>query len=230
MLVSILLLTVAWAQDDARITAKPDAVEPGESATLTWTTTGQSAFLSGVGKVAVKGSASVSPRTSTEYTLVSEGPAGIKYASVKVRVIGERGDIVFPDPSDFPKGVEGDRKSLGYPEFLDLVQATLQDKLKFRVRSEHGPRDNFYFFFTERAPRPDLLRSSDRGIRSRRITYAVRVDEPRAKSRNTHFEVKALVEYQRLGESMWRPETNQQIVNDAMGELKSSLETLGPGH
>jgi hypothetical protein len=139
-------------------------------------------------------------------------------------VIGERGDSVFPDPDDFPPGVADRRTSIAYTDFLDLAFKTLQDGMKFRVRGEHLPNQNFYVFFTDRQPRSDLLRPADHGIRLRRVAYWVRVEEPHS-GREVPFQVKAIVEYQRIAETRWRPETDQQLVTEMATRLKQQLLT-----
>jgi hypothetical protein len=222
---AILLLFAAAAAvfGQVTITATPESVEAGAPITLAWSSPGASAFIEGIGAVQPTGSVTVTPRASATYTLVSERGKAIRYASVRVRVNGERGESVYPDPEDFPSGVS-DRRLIAYTDFLDVTFKTLQDRLKFRVRGDHLPKQNFYVFLTDREPRPELLRPSDRGIRSRRVAYSVRVDEPRS-GQEVSFGVKALVEYQRAAEAKWRPETDQQLVTDIAARLKQQLLT-----
>jgi hypothetical protein len=218
---------LAQAIGQVTISAKPDKIELGATVTLDWKSPGAAAYVDGIGLVPPTGSKIITPKASATYTLVSEGPGAIRYASVHVQVMGERGDAVFPDPDDFPPGVADRRASMAYTDFLNLVFKTLQDGMKFRVRGEHLPNQNFYVFFTDRQPRPDLLRSSDHGIRSRRVAYWVRVEEPH--TQQVPFEVKAIVEYQRLAEARWRPETDQQLVTELASRLKLQLLTAQVG-
>ncbi|MGB8889001.1 MAG: hypothetical protein WCC87_19895 [Candidatus Korobacteraceae bacterium] len=156
---------------------------------------------------------------------MSEGAQGVEFASTTVAVVGERGGGDFPDPTDFPKGLSGQRHSIRYTTFLDLAFKTLQDQMKFRVQSEHAPHDPFYVFFTDRQPRPDLVHASDRGIRSRRLAYEVQIFDPKNAASAIPFEVKAIIEYQRLGEAAWHFETNEQLTREALAQLKQTLET-----
>ena len=222
----IAALTPALAQ--VSITAKPDTIDLGGAITLAWSSPGNSAFIEGLGLVPSKGSRHLSPARSQTFTLVSEGPTGIRYASTRIKVNGERGDSIFPDPDDFPPGVSDHRRSIQYPDFLNLVTMTLQDALKFRVRGQHLPTETFYVFITDRQLRPSLIRPADRGIRSRRIAYWVRAEEPRSQ-KDVPFEVKAIVEYQRLAEAKWRPETDQQLVTELETQLKQQLLTAAAG-
>src|SRR5271157_2704635 len=91
-----LFVSSLFAQERPSITAKPRQVQPGQSTTLTWNSSGQTAFLSGVGRVPTSGATVVTPNTSTEYTLVSESTQGIQFASTTVEVVGVRGSEAFP--------------------------------------------------------------------------------------------------------------------------------------
>lgn len=73
-----------------------------------------------------------------------------------------------------------------------------------------------------------MIRPTDRGIRSRRVAYWVRAEEPRSQ-KDVPFEVKAIVEYQRLAEARWRPETDQQLVTELETRLKQQLLTAALG-
>jgi hypothetical protein len=218
------LLAVLPAACQVAISAKPEVVELGEQVTLDWKSPGTQAFLDGVGPVSPSGSLTITPRASMTYTLVSEGRTGISYASVRVHVTGERGESVFPDPDDFPPGVSDHRAPILYTDFLTLVFKTLQDGMKFRVRGEHLPSERFYVLFTERQAQADLLRRSDRGIRSRRVAYWVKVEEPRT-SQDVSFQVRAIVEFQRAAEAKWNTETDQQLVTEVETRLKEQLLT-----
>jgi hypothetical protein len=224
----LLLASLPSAISQVTITAKPRVVDLGAPFTLSWTSRGAAAFIEGIGLVPASGSRQITPRNTATYTLVTEGPAGVHYGSVTVQVNGERGDSVFPDPDDFPPGVTDHRRSVAYTDFLNLAFSTLQDALKFRVRGAHLPNQTFYVFFTDRQTQPTLLRPSDKGIRSRRVAYWVRAEEPRA-TQDVPFEVKAIVEYQRLAEAKWRPETDQQLVTDIATRLKQQLLTAKIG-
>jgi hypothetical protein len=225
----LLFAAVTCVFGQTTIAANPESIEAGASVTLTWSSDATTAFLDGIGAVPPSGSTTVSPRASSTYTLVTQGVKGIHYASVRVEVTGERGVSAFPDPDDFPRGVSDRRNAIRYTDFLDVTFRTLQDGLKFRVRGDHLPRQNFYVFFTDREPRPEFIRPSDRGIRSRRVAYLVRVEEPRS-DQAVSFEVKAIVEYQRAAEAKWRPETDQQIVSEIASRLKEQLLTAKVEH
>jgi len=179
----LLLVALPTVTGQVTITAKPAAVELGSPFTLSWNSRGTAAFIEGVGLVPPSGSRLITPKTTATYTIVAEGPAGIRYGSTSVQVNGERGDSVFPDPDDFPAGVSDHRHPVGYTDFLNLAFSTLQDTLKFRVRGAHLPNQTFYVFFTDRQLQPSLLRPTDTGIRSRRVAYWVRAEEPRATDR-----------------------------------------------
>jgi hypothetical protein len=74
--------------------ASPTSIEPGGTATLSWTSEyAESASIdNGIGTVAVNGSLSISPVQTTTYTITVTGPGGTSSASVLLRV-------VYPAPS-----------------------------------------------------------------------------------------------------------------------------------
>jgi hypothetical protein len=72
------------------IDASPGTINFGESATLTWSSTGDTVTASidqGVGAVPVDGSTMVSPTETTTYTITVTGPGGIATDSATVTVI-----------------------------------------------------------------------------------------------------------------------------------------------
>jgi peptidoglycan-associated lipoprotein len=71
----------------ADIRVSPSAIDPGQSATLTWTTTNANqASIDGIGNVAPNGTQSVAPTSSTSYTLTAKGPGGTVEASARITV------------------------------------------------------------------------------------------------------------------------------------------------
>ena len=83
-------VTVNPAPPTASLTALPASVAPGQSSTLSWSTTGATSVSinNGVGPVASSGSTSVSPTATTTYTLTASGPGGTTTRSATVAVIG----------------------------------------------------------------------------------------------------------------------------------------------
>jgi peptidoglycan-associated lipoprotein len=75
------------AAPTASITVTPQAIDPGQSATLRWSATNATtASITGIGTVASSGSQSVSPAYSTSYTLTVNGPGGSAQATARVSV------------------------------------------------------------------------------------------------------------------------------------------------
>lgn len=70
------------------LSASPSSVRPGESATLSWSSTNATdlSIDNGVGKVAPQGSTPVTPPASTTYTITATGPGGSNTASATVSV------------------------------------------------------------------------------------------------------------------------------------------------
>jgi peptidoglycan-associated lipoprotein len=71
----------------ANLAVAPEAINPGQSARLTWQTTNATeTSISGVGTVSANGSQAVSPAGSTTYTLTAKGPGGSVEATARVTV------------------------------------------------------------------------------------------------------------------------------------------------
>jgi peptidoglycan-associated lipoprotein len=71
----------------ASIGVNPSAINPGQSATLTWRTANATdTSISGIGAVAVSGSQVVSPTGSATYTLTAKGPGGSIAESARLTV------------------------------------------------------------------------------------------------------------------------------------------------
>ena len=71
------------------ITAAPDAIPPGGSSTLTWTTNNATSTTidQGIGNVQLNGSLAVTPVVETIYTIIAVGPGGTATASVTVKML-----------------------------------------------------------------------------------------------------------------------------------------------
>jgi len=71
----------------ATISADPQAIDQGQSVVLNWrTTNATSVSIDGIGDVAVNGTQTVSPASSTNFHLVAKGDGGTTEANVRVTV------------------------------------------------------------------------------------------------------------------------------------------------
>lgn len=71
----------------ASLSANPDTVEKGQSATLTWQTTNATdVSIDGIGPVEPNGSKPVTPTDSTTYRLIAKGSGGTQDATARVTV------------------------------------------------------------------------------------------------------------------------------------------------
>jgi peptidoglycan-associated lipoprotein len=78
----------AAAQPTVSLQASPTAVEKGDAATLSWTSTDatQLTIAPDVGTVPAEGQKSVAPSASTTYTITASGPGGSATASARITV------------------------------------------------------------------------------------------------------------------------------------------------
>jgi peptidoglycan-associated lipoprotein len=69
------------------LTATPGSIQQGQSAELSWhAENATDASITGLGAVSFTGSRSITPPTSTTYTLVAKGPGGTRETSARVTV------------------------------------------------------------------------------------------------------------------------------------------------
>jgi peptidoglycan-associated lipoprotein len=77
------------AEPTASLSASPDAIDKGQSSTLTWQTTAATDVgIDGIGAVQASGTQQVTPAETTTYTLTAKGPGGTKTATATVTVKG----------------------------------------------------------------------------------------------------------------------------------------------
>src|SRR5215470_6947169 len=75
------------AAPTASLTASPETIDKGQSATLTWQTSNATdVAIDSVGAVDPNGSKQVSPTESTTYTLTAKGAGGNQTATARVTV------------------------------------------------------------------------------------------------------------------------------------------------
>ena len=70
----------------ATLSAEPTSIQPGQSATLTWSTENADDVALDGNKVNTSGSETVSPKETTTYHLTAKGPAGSTDATAQVTV------------------------------------------------------------------------------------------------------------------------------------------------
>src|SRR5712671_6984166 len=86
----------------ASISVSPDTVQPGQSATLSWQTSGATDIsIDGIGAVQASGSQQVTPSDSTTYHLVAKGSGGTQEATTRVTVSSAPvAQTATPSPSE----------------------------------------------------------------------------------------------------------------------------------
>jgi peptidoglycan-associated lipoprotein len=88
------------AAPTATLAANPAVIQQGQSTVLSWQTTNSSEItIAGLGTVAASGSRTLTPSTSTTYTLMAKGAGGTKDASARVTV-NEKTASMAPSPTD----------------------------------------------------------------------------------------------------------------------------------
>jgi len=102
------------AQPTVTLNASPTMLNPGQTVTLSWSSTNATDLdiQPGVGKVAPQGSTPVNPTTSTTYTITATGAGGSATASAHV-------DVNAPAPAPAPAPAQ--------PNLSDLFSQNVQD-------------------------------------------------------------------------------------------------------
>ena len=94
----------------ATLAANPAVIEQGQSTTLTWQTDNATEVtIEGLGTVTASGSKTITPGSSTTYTLMAKGPGGSQDASTRVTVNAPVAEAPPPSISDedlFAKNVK----------------------------------------------------------------------------------------------------------------------------
>ena len=94
----------------ATLAANPAVIQQGQATTLTWQTNNANEItIEGLGTVPASGSRSVTPNSSTTYTLTAKGPGGSQDASARVTVNTPVAQAPQPSASDedlFAKNVK----------------------------------------------------------------------------------------------------------------------------
>lgn len=125
------------ARPTITISADQDAIRPGQSTTLRWTSTdSERVTISDLGTVPSSGSRVVSPSQSTTYDATATGPGGNASASTRVSVTEDRP----PDTPDRPRTV-GSTPAIAtifaqqvQAIFFELDRADLTEDSKNRLR------------------------------------------------------------------------------------------------
>jgi peptidoglycan-associated lipoprotein len=113
----------------ATLTAEPNRIEAGQSATLHWTTTNANdvSISGGVGTVAATGSQQVSPIDTTTYTLSAAGPNGRTTATATVTITAPPPPPVQPRPTSTMGTLESRVESDLKDAFFDYDSVTIRD-------------------------------------------------------------------------------------------------------
>jgi hypothetical protein len=193
----------------------------GDSCTLTWSSAGSEAYIIGVGKVKGSGSVQVAPSQSTDYVLIISSGVRMEYTKLHISVTGLKGNEEYPDQGKFQTGLR-DQSKAKYPDFLDRVTRALQSSpFEYHVRGSWLPPDRFILIYTNWVVQHKLMLPTDKGIRQRQVAYAVNVNEPITGI--ITFDIRTLVQYQRLGESQWRDDKDPDVNRLAEQMLKAEI-------
>jgi peptidoglycan-associated lipoprotein len=96
-------------QPQATLSVSPDAIQPGGSATLTWSTqNANSVNIDGIGAVQPSGSQMVSPGSSTTFHLAAQGAGGTAEATARLTVSAPSAPVEAAPEAAAPSPSESD--------------------------------------------------------------------------------------------------------------------------
>ena len=112
-------------QPTVTLNASPASVSPGQTVTLSWSSTNATDLdiEPGIGKVAPQGSTPANPTQTTTYTITASGPGGSATASAQVTVAAPAAEAPVPSgPANVSELFEQNVKDV----FFDLDKAELR--------------------------------------------------------------------------------------------------------
>jgi peptidoglycan-associated lipoprotein len=120
----------------ASISVSPDTVQKGQSATLSWQTSGATdVSIDGIGAVQASGSQQVSPSDSTTYHLVAKGSGGTQDATTRLTVSPPPvAQTQAPSPSEedlFGQTVKDIYFDYDKSDITSMQQSTIQTDAQF---------------------------------------------------------------------------------------------------
>lgn len=122
----------------ATLAANPSLIEQGQATTLTWQTDNASdVSIEGIGAVNGSGSKTLTPGSSTTYTLTAKGPGGTKDATARVTVNAKAAQAAVPSPSDedlFARNVKDVLFDYDKSEIRSNQESTAQGDAAFLVQ------------------------------------------------------------------------------------------------
>ena len=126
----------AAAQPTVTLSASPSTINPGDSTTLSWTSTDatDADIEPGVGKVAVQGSTPVNPTSSTTYTITATGAGGTATATTRVTVSAGPAGVPPANNQSMSELFEQNVKDA----YFDFNKADIRGDARDRTRQDRG--------------------------------------------------------------------------------------------
>lgn len=225
IMVFFLFMALQSQGPEIRFRAQPGTVQIGDTVVLTWNVPGAGAvYLTNAGRVEGEGRMDVRPRKrTTTYTLIAEGPWGIKTAHVTIEVNGGRGEV-FPEREKFEHGRTYEIAAPSTVKLLDSFHAVLQDSLGFEVDERYDRRKAKTVFVTKTSKRPELVKKENRRIGSRELAYWVEVPDGGSPDGKYTCEMRTFILYRRRKERRLRPEKDGGIHRESAERLRDGIE------
>ena len=204
---------------------QPRSIGFGQSVMIKWQVKGASkVFVTPIGLVDGAGKRRIKPGQTTTYILVAENSVGTVTKSVTVAVEGSKSNDEFPEVNAFRYPISFKIQTSSLPELLEHIHHVLQDVLKHTVRLTSQPSGTLTFV-TNRRSRSELVKPSEKRIGRRRIAFMVEVAERKSKKVQLTYTIKAVIEYRRRIERVWRQEENIDLYETQTRLLSESISS-----
>lgn len=226
LLLAISSVSFSVQETELRLTVDAYSIKCGEATTLRWKAGGaQQVFILGVGKVNAEGETRVSPVRTVTYTLLAEGPAGLRSKSITVTVEGcQKGDDDYPDDEKFETQLTGKRPAPSLVAFLEQTHEVLQDRMRLTVKN-YQSSEGVYIFKTkvsERRASSDDDRKNKIG--ARRVSYMVEI-RPSGQG-EVSYNIKTFTMRKKILKETWTVENDPSVRRAEAEKLRELLEQI----
>lgn len=229
LIIILCLVTFRIAQANEpiiKMDIKPNKINIGQIAELTWqVSNAKRVYISTLGRVNSSGSQKLYPDKTTIISIIAEGDNNITSKSIKIIVMGTRGDGLSPDENLFRYPHSYDTTGVNYTDLLDVIHNVLQDTMGFSIQNEHKLHYGPFIFLTNYSQKGYLVDSNERTIGARRIAYAVEVKLINRLKNKVRYTIKSVIQYRKKIVRTWRLETSDSLYNNESERLHSNVHS-----
>lgn len=211
------------AQTDVSFTSDVDSLKCGESTTLRWKAdSNDRVFILGIGNVRPEGHQTLEPLRTTTYTLVAEGPAGLRTKSLTISMEAcYKGDDDYPDDEKFEAQITN-RRARSVVDFLTHTHKVLQDQMGLTVKSFQSSEGTYAFKTRISERRASTAEDHENRIGARRVSYLVEIRS--AQSGTLEYTIKTFTMKKKVLKETWTVENDPGIRRAEANKVRELLD------